>query len=115
MTTIATPSPQGVTESVRLPPHDIDAEMSLLGSMMLSRDAIGAVLPIIGRQEVEWFYHPEHRPLYETLVDLYDSRQPIDLIVVKDELKRCNLLEQVGGVAYIVQLAESVPSALNAE
>ena len=114
-TTVATPSRQSETESVRLPPHDLDAETSLLGSMMLSRDAIGTVLPIIGRQEVEWFYHPEHRLLYENLVDLYDGNQPIDLIVVKDELKRRNLLEQVGGVAYIVQLAESVPSALNAE
>ncbi len=115
MTTLATPSLQSETETVRLPPHDIDAERSLLGSMMLSRDAIGAVLPIIGRQEAEWFYHPEHCLLYEVLVDLYDKNQPIDLVVVKDELKRRNLLEQVGNIAYIVRLAESVPSSLNAE
>ncbi|MFH0982580.1 MAG: replicative DNA helicase [Planctomycetota bacterium] len=115
MTTLATPRPRSVTEPARLPPHSLDAEMSLLGSMALSRDAVGSVLPVIGREETDWFYHPEHKLLYEVLVDLYDSRQPIDLVVVKDELLRRNLLEQVGGVTYLVQLAESVPTWVNAE
>lgn len=115
MATLTTPSPQREVESVRLPPHDTDAEMSLLGSMMLSRDAIGSILPIIGRQESQWFHHPEHYLLYEVLVDLYDGRNPIDLVVTKDELKRRNLLEQVGGVGYLVQLVESVPTWVNAE
>jgi replicative DNA helicase len=115
MTTISTPSQPAVAESVRLPPQSLDAEMSLLGSMLLSRDAIGGILPVIGRHEAEWFYHPEHKLLYEVLIDLYDTRQPIDLIVAKEELKRRNLLEQVGGVPYLVQLAESVPTWVNAE
>jgi replicative DNA helicase len=89
--------------------------MSLLGSLMLHRDAMGSVLPIIGREDAEWFYFPEHRLLYEVLVDLYDSRQPIDLVVTKNDLLRRGLLEQVGGVHYLVRLAESVPSWVHAE
>ncbi|MCK4660654.1 MAG: replicative DNA helicase [Phycisphaerae bacterium] len=117
MTTLATPTSRQSESGpiIPLPPHSVDAEMSLLGSMTLNRDAIGLVLPIIGRQEADWFYQPGHYLLYEVLVDLYDGNQPIDLVVVKDELKRRNLLEQVGGVGYLVQLAESVPSWVNAE
>ena len=115
MTTIAMPSRQGDTESVRLPPQDLDAEMSLLGSMMLNRGAIGLTLPIIHREEAAWFSNPVHQLLYEVLVDLWDTRQPIDLVVVKDELRRRGLLNQIGGAAYIVQLAESVPTWVNAE
>jgi len=115
MATVATSSGLDETESVRLPPQDIDAEMSLLGSMMLNRGAIGLALPIVPRDEADWFSNPVHRLLYEVLVDLWDTRQPIDLVVVKDELKRRNLLTQVGGAAYLVQLAESVPTWVNAE
>ncbi len=115
MATATTPSHPPEAESIRMPPHDLDAERGLLGSMAISREAIGIVLPIIGRQEADWFFHPRHRLLYEVLVDLYDRNQPIDLVVTKDELNRRNLLEQVGGVAALVSLAESVPSPLNAE
>ncbi len=100
---------------VRLPPQNLDAEMNVLGSMMLSRDAIGAVLPIINRSDVEWFYRPDHRQLFEALVDLYDSNVPIDLTTVVDELQRRDLLEAVGGVDRIVTIVESIPSWLNAE
>jgi len=99
----------------RVPPQSEDAEMGTLGSMCLSREAIGAVLPIIGRNEAEWFYRPDHQKLFGTLVDLYDQNKPIDLVVVKDELLRRGVLEEVGGEEYLVRLAESVPSWLNAE
>src|SRR5690606_29262825 len=93
----------------RIPPQDLEAEMALLGSMMLHRDAIGDVLPIIHRNEAERFYRPDHRRLFEVLVDMYDRGDPIDLITVRNELERRALLGEVGGVDYIVQLAESVP------
>ncbi|MEP0841719.1 MAG: replicative DNA helicase, partial [Phycisphaerae bacterium] len=92
-----------------------EAEMALLGSMMLSRDAIGDVLPIIHRNESERFYRPDHRKIFETLVDLYDRGEPIDLITFRNEITRRGLLEEIGGVDYIVQLAESVPSPVHAE
>lgn len=99
----------------RLPPQDLEAEMSLLGSMMLSREAVGEVIPIIGPGETRWLYRPDHRILFETLLELYDGNKPIDLVVVRDELRRREALEQVGGVDYIVRCAESVPSALHVE
>lgn len=99
----------------RVPPQDLEAEQALLGSMLLHRDAIGDVLPIIHRNESERFYRPDHRRLFELLVDMYDRGDAIDLITVRNELERRGQLAEVGGVDYIVQLAESVPSHLNAE
>ncbi len=98
----------------RLPPQDIEAEMSLLGSMMLSRDAIGEVLPVIHRDESDRFYRPDHRRLFEVLVDLYDRNEPVDIVTVRHELQRRSLLDEIGGVEYLATLAESVPSHLNA-
>ena len=102
-------------EANRVPPQDIEAERSLLGSMMLSNEAVENVLPIISRDDSDRFYRHDHQLLFELLIDLYDAKQPIDLILVKNELLRRDQLEQVGGVEYIVQLAESVPSWVNAE
>ncbi len=99
----------------RLPPQSLEAEMSLLGSMMLARDVVGEVIQIIARSDSNWFYRPDHQLLFETLVDLYDSNQPVDLVVLRDKLQQRNLLNQVGGVDYLVRCAESVPTAVNAE
>jgi replicative DNA helicase len=89
--------------------------MSLLGSMMLSREAIELVLPILSRQEAERFYLPDHQELFKVLVDLYDQNKPIDLVVVKDELVRRDLLERVGGETYMIDLVQSVGSWAHAE
>jgi replicative DNA helicase len=89
--------------------------MSLLGSMMLSRDAIGDVLPLIHRNESDRFYRPDHRRIFETLVDMYDRGDPIDLITVRSEFDRLGILQSIGGIDYIAELAESVPSHLHAE
>ena len=112
---MATPRPNLPGDRQRIPPQSIEAEMSLLGSMMLDRDAIGAILSIIKPDEDHRFYREDHRLLFRVLVQLYDDNKPIDLIVVRDELERRGLLEEVGGVEYIVRLAESVPSAVHAE
>ncbi len=117
MVTAPTHKPEGrsgVTE--RVPPQDIDAEAALLGSMMMSRDAIGDVIPIIGRPDSEWFYVPAHQQLFEVLIDLYDDpTKAIDLIIVTDELRRRDMLELVGGQEYMVRLAESFGDWANAE
>lgn len=99
----------------RVPPHDLEAEMSLLGSLMLDREAIGYVIPVIPRQHSARFYQPEHRILYEALLDLYDKGSAIDLVILRDELTRRGDLERVGGVEYLVQVVQSVPSSANAE
>jgi len=96
--------------SQRVPPQSLEAEMGLLGSMALDRDVIGEVL-----QEVrgEHFYRPDHRLIFEVLLSLYEANKPVDLVLLRDELKRRGQLEQVGGVDYLVRLVESVPSAAN--
>ncbi len=115
MTTAAISGRPDPDDSCRVPPQDLEAERNLLGSMMLNRNAIPGVLTIIARNESEWFYRPDHRKLFEALIDIYDDDQPMDLVVVRNELRRRNLLEEVGDVPYIVQLAESVGSWANAE
>jgi replicative DNA helicase len=114
VTTLARERSADEAEAVRVPPHDLDAERNLLGSMLLNRDAIGEVVSIIAKVESHWFYREDHRQLFEVLIDLYDANQPMDLAVVADELRRRKLLEKVGGVAYVIRLAESVGSWVNA-
>jgi replicative DNA helicase len=99
----------------RVPPQSLEAEQSLLGSLMLDREMVGNIIAIIGRSESRWFYRPDHRLIFEVLVDLYDANQPIDLIILRNEMEKRNLLDQVGGVEYLVSCAESVPTAVNAE
>ncbi len=100
----------------RMPPQDLDAEMALLGSLMMSRDAFAEVIPIVGRSDSGWFYLPVHQKLFEVLLDLYDdAAKAIDLIVVCDELRRRELFDFVGGQEYMIQLAESFGEWANAE
>lgn len=110
------PTSNAVWRSDRLPPQDLDAEMALLGSMMVDRDAITDVLPVISRSESRWFYLPAHQKLFEVLLDLYDHpSKAIDLVVVADELRRRDLFDFVGGHEYMVRLAESYGDWTRAE
>ena len=116
VTTTATDKPATRTGAERVPPQDLDAEMALLGSMMMSRDAIAEVVPVIARSDSYWFYIPAHQKLFEVLLDLYDNpTKAIDLICVSDELRRRDLLEYVGGQDYMIRLAESFAEWANAE
>jgi replicative DNA helicase len=117
MTRMATPTTTKIEGqgNPRIPPHDLEAEMSLLGSMMLSREAIEMAVPILGRHEAQRLYLPDHQELYAVLVDLYDQAKPIDLVVVKDELQRRRKLEAVGGENYLLDLVQSVGSWVHAE
>lgn len=89
--------------------------MSLLGSMLLDKESIGLILQIIPRDESHRFYRPDHRLLYEALLDLYDRDAPIDIIVLEDELRRRGQLDEIGGRDYLIELHESTPSAAHAE
>ncbi len=100
----------------RVPPHDLDAEMALLGSMMMSRDAVSDIIPIVGKENSHWFYLPVHQQLFETLIDIYDDpAKAMDLVSVSDELRRRELFDYVGGHEYMIQLAESFADWANAE
>ena len=96
----------------KLPPHAPEAEMALLGSMMLDASVIGEVVQIL--TSAEDFANQRHAALYQVLVDLYDRNQSIDLVQLKQRLADMGTLEQLGGVAYLVELAESVPHTAGA-
>lgn len=116
MTTAPSSSPPAVTVAERVPPQDLDAEMALLGAMMMGRDAVAEAISVIGRGDSDWFYLPAHRRLFEVLIDLYDDpSKAIDLIVVSDELRRRELLDFIGGQDYMIQLAESFADWANTE
>jgi replicative DNA helicase len=100
----------------KLPPQDLTAERALLGAMMMSRDAIAEVVPVIARSESHWFYLPVHRRLFEVLLDLFDDpTKAVDLVVMQDELRRRDLLDELGGVEYMILLAESFADIANVE
>ena len=92
----------------RLPPHAIDAEMCLLASMMLEKDIIGQAVQIIDR---EAFFQADHQIIYDVLVKLYEQNRPIDAIILREELSKRQLLEEIGGQAYLGQILNMVPSA----
>jgi replicative DNA helicase len=92
----------------RLPPHSIEAEMCLLGSMMLEKDIVGQAVALVDR---EAFYQADHQIIFDVLVKLYEMNRPIDAVILFEELLKRQLLEEVGGKGYIGQILNSVPSA----
>lgn len=95
----------------RIPPHNIDAEQSVLGAMLESRDAILNVVEILGARD---FYKPAHGMIFETIVEVISKGEPADPVTVADELARKGALEQIGGKPYILGLLEAYPTASSA-
>ena len=95
----------------RLPPQDIVAEQSVLGGMLLSKDAIGDVNEAVRSKD---FYKPAHEIIFDAIVDLYSRGEPADAITVADELSKRGDLQRAGGQAYLHDLIQSVPTAANA-
>ncbi|WP_163512612.1 replicative DNA helicase [Fodinicola acaciae] len=106
-------SPQlaGVPEFDRTPPQDIAAEQSVLGGMLLSKDAIADVVEILRDSD---FYRPAHAIIFEAILDLYGRGEPADPITVSAALTESGELPRVGGVGYLHTLIASVPTAANA-
>ncbi len=102
----AGPRPAG-----RVPPHNLDAEASLLGAMLLSTDAISSALQIVG---VDDFYKPAHAHVFDAITSLYGQGEPADPITVAEELKRAGLLESVGGAGALLELEALTPATSNA-
>jgi replicative DNA helicase len=98
----------------RLPPHDLQMEQGVLGCVLLSpNDCMGECIEKLKDEGREVFYDLRHQTIYETLAEMYNAREAIDLIMVQSRLKNKQLLEQVGGIAYLSQLQDAVPSAAN--
>ena len=93
-------------------PHDDVAEQSVLGGMMLSKDAIADVVETLRSTD---FYKPAHEIIYEAVISLYGHGMPADAITVSDELKKRGELTRVGGATYLHTLIAAVPTAANAQ
>ena len=94
----------------KLPPQSIEAEKSLLGSLMLDKDAIVKVADFLEQRD---FYKNIHQDIYQAMVELFEKGEPIDLLSVTTRLKEKGLLEKVGGNSYLTELINSVPNALH--
>jgi len=101
----------GAPEFDRTPPQDIPAEQSVLGAMMLSKDAIADVVEVIKPGD---FYRPAHQLVYDAILDLYARGEPADAVTVSAELTRSGQLNRVGGATYLHTLISMVPTAANA-
>ena len=96
----------------RIPPQNLEAEQAVLGSMLIEREAIIKVADVLHKED---FYREANREVFQAIIDLHDHGEAVDLVTVADELRNRGLLEAIGGVAYLTTLANSVPTAANAE
>lgn len=96
---------------LRIPPQNIEAEMALLGSVMLRPEAVGEIMDTVS---ADAFYSDRHRTIWQTMLELSGKNAPIDLLSLTSRLKEKNLLDAVGGASYITELLNIVPSAANA-
>ncbi|GAB2684516.1 replicative DNA helicase [Nocardia thraciensis] len=95
----------------RQPPHDMAAEQSVLGGMLLSKDAIADVVEVVRPGD---FYRPAHQAVYDAILDLYGRGEPADPVTVAASLDRRGELKRIGGPPYLVTLTQTVPTAANA-
>lgn len=96
----------------KIPPHDLEAEQAVLGSMLTDKDA---VISAIEKLKVDSFYRDDNKIIYESILNLYNKAEPIDIITVKDELASLGKFEQVGGLEYLAGLPDKVPTTANVE
>jgi replicative DNA helicase len=100
------------TPYLRVPPQALEAEMALLGSIMLRPDVMSDVLDFINSQS---FYSEKHRIVFRSMIELHSKATPIDLLSLSSTLRDKNQLEQIGGAGYLTELVNTVPSAANAK
>ena len=89
-------------------PQDLDAEKSIIGAILLDSDAIVSVAQTL---KPEYFYKQAHSEIVKAIFQLFEKREPIDLVTLTSQLKKNNKLDEVGGVAYISEIASGVPTA----
>ena len=90
----------------RIPPNSIEAEQSVLGAMLLDKEAISTASEVLKGDD---FYREVHKEIFEAIVDIFNENNPVDLITLTEKLKGRNTLEAVGGITYLTQLMNIVP------
>jgi replicative DNA helicase len=103
---------EGRARGLSVPPNSVEAEESVLGSILMSADAANTALE---KLHAEDFYRPAHQSIFQSISELFDGNQPIDAVTVSEALRRSGALDRVGGVGYLTQLIDSVPTASNVE
>ena len=94
----------------RIPPNSIEAEQSVLGAMIIDKEAINSALEIIRPED---FYKEANREIFETMIVLFNKNEPVDLITLSEELKRRGTLDNIGGVTYLANLSSSIATTAN--
>ena len=96
----------------KIPPNDIEAEQAVIGSMLTDKEA---VLLAIEKLKEDAFYREDNKLIYSAILNLYNRAEPIDIITLKSELQSMSVFEKVGGLEYIAQLPDKVPTTANVE
>ena len=99
-------------DNIKLPPHDIEAEQAVLGSMLTDKDAVIAGIEILKPED---FYREDNKAIYQAIYNLYRKGEPIDVITVKSQLIEEGNFEKVGGLEYLALLPDKVPTTANVE
>ena len=89
----------------KIPPHSLESEQSILGAMIIDKEAINTAIENI---KAEDFYKEANKEIFETIIELYNRNEPVDLITLSEELKRRNTLENVGGLTYLSNLSNGI-------
>lgn len=97
-------------DKLRVPPHNLEAESSVLGSIMIDKDAITRIADLVTADD---FYEQRNGQIFEAILDLYNDQQPLDILHVSSRLKEKKLLKQIGGRSYLTDLINGVPTSSN--
>lgn len=101
---------KSINENLRVPPQNVEAERSVLGALMLDKDAIIKVANLIRLGD---FYKDDHNSIYESMIELYEQREPIDVLSLSNRLEEKGQLDKIGGSSYLASLVNAVPSSSN--
>ncbi|MCQ9207792.1 MAG: replicative DNA helicase [Omnitrophica bacterium] len=94
----------------RVPPQSIEAEIAVLGSMLIEEEAIGHAVEIVNSSS---FYKDAHKKIFEAIIDLYNENKAVDLVTLTEALKKNGTLDAIGGAAYLTELTAAIPTAAN--
>lgn len=97
---------------IKIPPHSLEAEISVLGALLLDKNAIVNIAEFLRPTH---FYDFKNASIFEAMVELYEAREPIDVLTVSEKLKEKKVLKEIGGVSYLAELVNQVPTAAHVE